>query len=332
MKIYDWSKEKVSEAVKNNYCYLDVLRDLNIPTRGRNADTLKNKIKEYNLDISHFTFVSKNKGKTKRKSVQELLIKGSHVKTVFLKNKLLEAGLKENKCEICGLTEWQGKPLVCQLHHIDGDETNNCLDNLQMLCPNCHSQTENYCGSANIKPKQKFYCENCGREIKTKMAKLCVACAAKQRTNLLLDKNNKEFPTKEELENLIKTKTFVEIGKIYGITDNAVRRWCDKYNLPRTKTELGLIDMSKLTEKECLNCHKTFKPTSRKQCYCSNNCKKEFLHKYGDFKNPLVDLSNIVTKDELIKLHENLSWKDIAEKFNTTRNHINQYRKQIGLL
>lgn len=65
--------------------------------------------------------------------------------------------------------------------------------------------------------------------------------------------------------------------------------------------------MSKLIEKECLNCHKTFKPTSRKQCYCSNNCKKEFLHKYGDFKNPLVDLSNIVTKDELIKLHENLS-------------------------
>ena len=57
---------------------------------------------------------------------------------------LLRHGYKENKCEICGITEWLGKPISCELHHIDGNRQNNKLSNLQMLCPNCHSQTDNF--------------------------------------------------------------------------------------------------------------------------------------------------------------------------------------------
>lgn len=72
---------------------------------------------------------------------------------------------------------------MCQLHHIDGDETNNELSNLQMLCPNCHSQTDNYCGQANKKEKKKYHCSQCGREIKTN-TKLCPICAAKNRKKL----------------------------------------------------------------------------------------------------------------------------------------------------
>lgn len=61
---------------------------------------------------------------------------------------LIRNGYKENKCEQCGLTKWKGLPITCELHHIDGDRQNNKLSNLQMLCPNCHSQTHNY-GSKN---------------------------------------------------------------------------------------------------------------------------------------------------------------------------------------
>lgn len=61
-----------------------------------------------------------------------------------LKNKLINAGLKENKCECCGITEWNGKLINFELHHIDGNSSNNSLSNLQILCPNCHSQTENF--------------------------------------------------------------------------------------------------------------------------------------------------------------------------------------------
>lgn len=227
MKIYDWSFEKVKEAVENNCCYCDALRDLGIPTQGRNTDTLKKKIKEYGLDISHFTFVSKNKGLSQKKKAADYLINGSIIKPYKLKLKLLEEGIKENKCEICGITEWLGKPINCQLHHIDGDEKNNELSNLQMLCPNCHSQTENYCGSANkpTKEKEANHCLECGREIHNR-SKLCTSCAAKHRT--VVD-------WKQQIDNLKKYiesgKNNIEIGNIYNVSEATIRKYRKKFNL-----------------------------------------------------------------------------------------------------
>ena len=63
-----------------------------------------------------------------------------------VKRRLLNAGLKENRCERCGIDEWLGRPLSMALHHVNGDGSDNRLENLQMLCPNCHSQTENFAG------------------------------------------------------------------------------------------------------------------------------------------------------------------------------------------
>ncbi len=63
-----------------------------------------------------------------------------------VKRRLLSAGLKENRCELCGITEWRGRPISMALHHVNGDGADNRLENLQLLCPNCHSQTENFAG------------------------------------------------------------------------------------------------------------------------------------------------------------------------------------------
>lgn len=63
-----------------------------------------------------------------------------------LKQRLLDAGLKKNRCEECGLTEWRGKPLNMALHHVNGMGKDNRLENIQFLCPNCHSQTDNWGG------------------------------------------------------------------------------------------------------------------------------------------------------------------------------------------
>lgn len=66
--------------------------------------------------------------------------------TFKLKNRLIAENIKANICEVCGITEWNGISINMQLDHIDGNSHNHSLENLRMICPNCHSQTETYCG------------------------------------------------------------------------------------------------------------------------------------------------------------------------------------------
>ena len=84
---------------------------------------------------------------------QELFAGRIQTSSSKIKYHLFLAGLKTNKCECCGISEWNNKPISCQLHHIDGNPSNNALENLQILCPNCHTQTDNY-GSKNAKNKE----------------------------------------------------------------------------------------------------------------------------------------------------------------------------------
>jgi hypothetical protein len=78
------------------------------------------------------------------KPLEELLRTGKS--RYNIKHRLIRAGLLENRCEQCGLTEWQGKPLTAHIDHINGIKSDHRLENLRMLCPNCHSQTDTYSG------------------------------------------------------------------------------------------------------------------------------------------------------------------------------------------
>ena len=230
MAKYDWNKEKIEEAIKISTSYSETLRNLGIPTQGNNADTLKKYIEEYSLDISHFTFgKSKDFSNLKYISASEYLGTDKFIATSKLKLKLLKEGIKENKCEICGITKWNGKPLVMQLHHIDGNNKNNSLDNLQMLCPNCHSQTENYCGLAN--EKKHNYCKDCGKEI-TENATYCNKCLGKHHRKV-------ERPSEEELiEEFKNSKSFLSIGKKYGVSDKTISKWFIAYGYSGKSLEL----------------------------------------------------------------------------------------------
>ena len=89
-----------------------------------------------------------NKPRSRGKYKLQDILEGKYpqYKTNHLKRRLLQEGLKTNECEECGISEWNGKHLVCQLDHINGIATDHRLENLRILCPNCHSQTDTFCG------------------------------------------------------------------------------------------------------------------------------------------------------------------------------------------
>lgn len=140
------------------------------------------------------------------------------------------------KCEICGwgeINETTGK-IPLQVHHIDGDYRNCVEENLQVLCPNCHSLTPNF-GSLNAEGRgprnsRKKYCIDCGKPI-SDVSTRCLECSAKTRITV-------KPVTREELKNLIRTTPFTKIGEMYGVSDNAIRKWCEGYSLPTKKKEI----------------------------------------------------------------------------------------------
>jgi 5-methylcytosine-specific restriction endonuclease McrA len=85
--------------------------------------------------------------------IEVYLVRGRDTSRSHLKRRLLSEGLKEDRCEECGLTGWRGRPLSMALHHINGDGRDNRLENLQLLCPNCHSQTANFSGRNRGAPR-----------------------------------------------------------------------------------------------------------------------------------------------------------------------------------
>lgn len=220
LKKYEYNKEALIEAVKDSTSYSEVLRKIGIPIQGNNGSTLKRYLEKYEISTAHFTGHQRHNA-IKYVPVTEYLNSDRTITSSKLLYKLYREELKEPRCEKCGITEWNGEKLTFQLHHIDGNHNNNTLENLQVLCPNCHSQTDNYCGSAS--PKEKYYCKECGKELKTKCATgLCFYCAAKKRRKA-------ERPGLEVLLGDITNLGYLGTGRKYGVSDNTIRKWITIY-------------------------------------------------------------------------------------------------------
>jgi DNA-binding CsgD family transcriptional regulator len=78
--------------------------------------------------------------------LEELLVPGVHRSRFNVKTRIVKAGLKQKLCELCGIASWNGRPITLALHHMNGDRHDNRIENLQLLCPNCHSQTDTFAG------------------------------------------------------------------------------------------------------------------------------------------------------------------------------------------
>ena len=227
-----YSKEQLAKIAKNSTSWRNFSQNL-----GYNSNSgdlylaLKAKTKELNIDTSHFKSVSANAIK---RNEENIFIENSTADQKTLRKWFLKKQDIEYKCSICGQEPiWQNKPLTLILDHINGVNNDDRLENLRWVCPNCNIQLPTT-GSRNRKNvREHFYCIDCGKEV-SKNSTRCMACAAKYRII-----PEEEMPvSREELKVLIRTKPFTQIGKQFGVSDNAVRKWCDKYGLPRKVNDI----------------------------------------------------------------------------------------------
>lgn len=146
-----YTEDEFITAVKTSLSLAEVMRQLKIVVAGGNYSTVRNNIKRLELDTSHFTGSGWNTGDRFRtvvpaRPLEELLVNNSPTPSNQLKNKLLKAKLFERKCYSCNLTEWMKQPIAIELEHINGNKNDNRLENLTILCPNCHALTSTYHG------------------------------------------------------------------------------------------------------------------------------------------------------------------------------------------
>jgi predicted nucleic-acid-binding Zn-ribbon protein len=147
-----YTKEDLEPIVKKSFSYRQVLRNLNLKQAGGNYANIKAKIKLFDIDTSHFTGQLWSKGKTwtKIKDISFMLVEHSTYSTGIpissskIKIQLFKHGYKDYICEKCGNTEWLNNKIPLELHHINGNIFDNRIENLELLCPNCHSFTDTY--------------------------------------------------------------------------------------------------------------------------------------------------------------------------------------------
>ncbi len=147
------------------------------------------------------------------------------IASTSLKKKLFKYNIKERKCERCNNVNWEGDPMPLQLHHIDGNNQNNNLINLQILCPNCHALTPNFGTKNRMRQNFEFLKIKKGRHLSLEEKRFLDELRAK-------DREIANWDTNEELIKLIWEKPCLIIAKEYGISSNAIKHRCKRRNIP----------------------------------------------------------------------------------------------------
>ncbi|WP_066889069.1 HNH endonuclease signature motif containing protein [Carbonactinospora thermoautotrophica] len=147
-QIVDIPTTRLREAVANSRSYADVFRYLGLPVTSTAYAQIKRVIAEHDLDTSHFFAYGAGRSPSRLRPEDILILKapgGRRTPAPLLRRALQEIG-RPYLCATCGITDWNGQPLILEVDHINGKYWDNRPDNLRFLCPNCHSQTSTYCG------------------------------------------------------------------------------------------------------------------------------------------------------------------------------------------
>lgn len=239
----------INEMIENKRPKFEIARVLNVK-----YETLNKHLKAVGIQYE---------GNPNRKGIphlegrvllDEYLNGNRNVTASKLRNKLIEEGLKEYRCEKCGRTEWEGRPIPLELHHKNMNHNDNRLENLQILCSNCHSLAHDYCNTKSIKnsevnfelfnrclseklktndeiskkikkTKEKRFCETCGKELVGQQKKYCSQkCSHKSQT---------QRPLCEVLIKKIKEchNNISAVGRLYNVSEATIRNWKKYYGI-----------------------------------------------------------------------------------------------------
>lgn len=247
-----YTEEALEQAVAASLSWAETLRRLGYCPTGGNWRTLKRRVAELRISTDHFDPYAFARGPRngQRTPFDQVLVEGSTYSRSSLKRRLFGAGLKQRRCELCGQDEnWRGRTIGLILDHINGVRDDNRLDNLRIVCPNCAAGLDTHCGRKNRVETEPRSCLRCAEAFVPKypQQRYCSAyCGARwDRRGLKRPGARKvERPPHEVLLRDVLELGYLAVGRKYGVSDNAIRKWLREYEAERASA--GGLDPDKV--------------------------------------------------------------------------------------
>jgi len=226
--IWSLPKEELRKIVNKCSSFKEVLQKIGMKPSCGNYKTLSVRINKDSicLDTINLKRTEDRQGRVKKHfSGNEIFVVNSRFDSGSIKKRFLALNV-EYCCSDCGIGNvYNNKPIVLQLDHINGTNNDNRPENLRLLCPNCHSQTETFGTKGRKTLKKKYYCD-CGKEKNIK-AKECSACRNSNRETKIV------WPDPSIIKDLIWKKSCSEVAKDLGVSDVTVSKFCKKHGIPK---------------------------------------------------------------------------------------------------